>query len=419
MDSNVLTVVVMEGEGIGPEIFKYALPYLSRVAEHHGKTIDFIPAKLGTQHGNTIPPETLALLQQYPGLKGPTGTPIGKGHQSFNVQLRQSLDLYTCKRPVSYYTGVPSPIKHPEKVDIVVFRENTEDIYAGIEIQKASANQLQLLESVFEMKGRFNRDYENNFSLKPISKQGSERIIRAAIEYALENNLPSVTIVHKGNIMKATEGAFLEYGYDLAEIIYGDRVYTQRQYDTKKKTLEELHGKGSDDAKQQLVAWETAQKDAGLLFVNALITDNAFQQVILHPEHYHVMVTMNLNGDYISDALAALVGGIGIAPGANINYETGLAVYEATHGTAPDIAGKDMANPSSLLLSAAMLFRDKGWRDVADSIEEGLSQLYSERRFTADFAIAYKAETGEDIHPLSTPEFMHELQMLLQSTTTV
>ena len=329
---------------------------------------------------NWLPDETVEACREYlVSIKGPLTTPVGGGIRSLNVALRQLLDLYVCLRPVRWFKGVPSPVKAPEKVDMVIFRENTEDIYAGIEFEEGTedaAKFRKLLADNFGARFRKVRFPETSgFGIKPVSREGTERLVRSAIEYALRQKAPSVTLVHKGNIMKFTEGAFKTWGYELAEREFGDRTFTWAEYDRIKAD------RGEDAANQ-------AQKEAegaGRVVIKDSIADAFLQQILTRPRDYSVIATLNLNGDYVSDALAAQVGGIGIAPGANINYMTGHAIFEATHGTAPKYAGKDMVNPGSVILSGEMMLRFMGWDEAADLIIKGLEGAITARTVTYDF----------------------------------
>jgi isocitrate dehydrogenase len=334
--------------------------------------------KAFNQTGNWLPEETLNDFREYlVGIKGPLTTPVGGGMRSLNVALRQELDLYTCYRPVRYFKGVPSPVKNPEKVNMIIFRENTEDIYAGIEFMYGDpATEKVKRFLIDEMKVKSIRfPVTASIGIKPVSQEGSERLIRQAIKLALSRKLPSVTLVHKGNIMKFTEGAFMKWGYELAEREFASEVFTWNQYNKIKKE------KGEDAA-------ETAQNMAvysGKLIIKDVIADAFLQQILTRPSEYSVIATLNLNGDYISDALAAIVGGIGIAPGANINYETGHAIFEATHGTAPKYAGLDKVNPGSVILSGALMFEYMGWFEVADLIYAGMEKTIQQKKVTYDF----------------------------------
>jgi isocitrate dehydrogenase len=355
-----VTIPFIEGDGVGKEITPVCRSVVdSAVAKAYGgsRSIDWKEVLAGekafNQTGNWLPDETLEAFRDYlVGIKGPLTTPVGEGIRSLNVALRQTLDLYVCLRPVRWIEGLASPLKEPQKVNMVVFRENTEDIYAGIEWQQGTPEAGKFLKFLTEEMGvtkiRFPKT--SAFGVKPVSLEGTERLVRAAIEYALENRLPSVTLVHKGNIMKYTEGGFKRWGYELA----------QREY-----------------------AKELAE---GKLVIQDVIADAFLQNTLLTPEKYSVIATLNLNGDYISDQLAAMVGGIGIAPGANICYESGHALFEATHGTAPDIAGKNMANPSSLLLSSVMMLEYMGWVEAAGLIVAAIGKSFAGGKATHDLA---------------------------------
>ncbi|GJM32971.1 MAG: isocitrate dehydrogenase [NADP] [Saprospiraceae bacterium] len=375
----------IEGDGIGPDIWAAAVRVLDAAVEkaYGGKKKIVWKEVLSGQKafdstGEWLPQETLDSIKEYLiAIKGPLTTPVGGGIRSLNVALRQKLDLYACVRPVQYFTGVPSPVKHPEHVDMVIFRENTEDIYAGIEYLNGTEEVKKLKNFLIEELGVKQIRFPDSVSLgvKPVSLEGTERLVRAAIEYALDNKLPSLSLVHKGNIMKFTEGKFKEWGYELAEREYGDKVFTWAQYDR-------------IVAEQGQEAANKAQKDAlanGALLVKDVIADAFLQQILTRPKEYSVIATLNLNGDYISDALAAQVGGIGIAPGANINYMTGCAIFEATHGTAPKYAGLDKVNPSSVILSGEMMFRYMGWKEAADLIVKGVEGAIAAKRVTYDF----------------------------------
>ena len=329
--------------------------------------------------GEWLPQATLDDINEYIiAIKGPLTTPIGGGIRSLNVALRQSLDLYTCLRPVQYFQGVPSPVKHPEDVDMVIFRENTEDIYAGIEYPQGSEQAEKLLKFLQEDLGvtKIRFPGSSGLGIKPVSEEGTKRLVRAAIDYALREGRQSVTLVHKGNIMKYTEGAFKQWGYEVAEQEYGDLVFTWDEYDRIKDE------KGSEAADK---AQAEAEK-AGKLIIKDAIADIFLQQILTRPREFDVVATLNLNGDYISDALAAQVGGIGIAPGANINYITGHAVFEATHGTAPKYAGLDKVNPSSVILSAVMMLKHLHWIEAADLITAAIEKTIASKVVTYDFA---------------------------------
>ncbi len=329
--------------------------------------------------GEWLPQQTLDEIREYIiAIKGPLTTPIGGGIRSLNVALRQNLDLYTCLRPVQYFEGVPSPVKRPEDVDMVIFRENTEDIYAGIEYAEGSEEAKKLLHFLQdELKVNKIRFPETSgFGIKPVSEEGTKRLVRAAIDYALANGRKSVTLVHKGNIMKYTEGAFKQWGYEVAQQEYGDKTFTWDEYD---RIKDREGGEAADKAQAQ------AEK-AGKLIIKDAIADIFLQQILTRPTEFDVVATLNLNGDYISDALAAQVGGIGIAPGANINYVTGHAVFEATHGTAPKYAGLDKVNPSSVILSGVMMLRHLHWNEAADLIMAAMEKTIASKVVTYDFA---------------------------------
>jgi isocitrate dehydrogenase len=349
------------------------------------------------QTGSYLPDETIEAFRKYLiGIKGPLQTPVGEGIRSLNVALRQSLDLFVCLRPVRWFKGVPSPIRYPTLVDMHIFRENTEDIYAGIEYMAGEVDAKKLRDFLInEMNVSQIRFPEtSSFGIKPVSKEGSERLIRAAINYAIQRELPSVTLVHKGNIMKFTEGAFKIWGYDLAESEFADHTFTWRQFE---KIRNE---KGRLDAEKAL---EEAQK-AGKVIIKDVITDAFLQESLLRPYDHSVIATMNLNGDYISDQLAAMVGGIGISPGANINYKSGYAIFEATHGTAPDIAGSGKANPSSLILSAVMMLEHIGWQKAAEHVYDAMEHVFAKRKVTSDL---YAQMEGATL--LTTSGFAEEI----------
>ncbi|MES3695037.1 NADP-dependent isocitrate dehydrogenase [Mammaliicoccus sciuri] len=374
------------GDGIGPDIWNAASRVLDAAVEkaYNGeKQIEWKEVLAGQkafdETGEWLPNETLETIKEYLiAIKGPLTTPIGGGIRSLNVALRQELDLFTCLRPVRWFKGVPSPVKRPEDTDMVIFRENTEDIYAGIEFQEGSDEAKKVIDFLQNEMGAKNIRFPetSGIGIKPVSKEGTERLVRAAINYAFDNNRRNVTLVHKGNIMKFTEGAFKKWGYDLAEREFGDRVFTWQQYD---KIVEE---EGKDAANK-------AQSDAeaeGKLIIKDSIADIFLQQILTRPAEFDVVATMNLNGDYISDALAAQVGGIGIAPGANINYETGHAIFEATHGTAPKYAGLDKVNPSSVLLSGVLMLEHLGWQEAADKVTQSVEAAIASKVVTYDFA---------------------------------
>ncbi|AZP03244.1 NADP-dependent isocitrate dehydrogenase [Jeotgalibaca ciconiae] len=376
----------IEGDGIGPDIWRASERVFNEAVKKAYKGSRQIQwkevlagEKAFDQTGEWLPQKTLDEIEEYfIAIKGPLTTPIGGGFRSLNVALRQELDLYVCLRPVRYFEGVPSPVKRPELTDMVIFRENTEDIYAGIEFEKDSKEAKQIIEFLTNTMGidKIRFPESSGIGIKPISKEGTDRLVRAAIEYAIKENRPTVTLVHKGNIMKYTEGAFKQWGYELAEKEFGDKVFTWNQYDRIKET------EGSAAANK---AQDEAEK-AGKIVVKDVIADIFLQQILTRPDEFDVVATMNLNGDYISDALAAQVGGIGIAPGANINYDTGHAIFEATHGTAPKYAGQDKVNPSSVILSGTLMLEHIGWKEAADLIVKALEKTISDKTVTYDFA---------------------------------
>ena len=360
----------IEGDGIGPDIWNAAVRVFDSAVKRAfsgNKKIDWLEVLAGEkaykEKGEWLPQETLdTILKHSVAIKGPLTTPVGGGIRSLNVALRQKLDLYACVRPVRWFEGVPSPVKEPGLVDMIIFRENTEDIYAGIEWMHGSEGLEKVKSFLMDDMGVTNIRFPDTVSLgvKPVSKEGTERIVKAAIEDALKHNRKSLTLVHKGNIMKFTEGAFRDWGYEL----------TKTEYKS-----EDLDGG----------PWQVIKKDGKELIVKDVIADAFLQQILLRPSEYDVIATLNLNGDYISDALAAIVGGIGIAPGANINYTSGHAIFEATHGTAPKYAGKDQVNPSSVILSGVMMLEYIGWQDAADLIVKGIEGAISHKRVTYDF----------------------------------
>ena len=385
-DNPIITYI--EGDGIGIDI----TPVMQRVVDaavekaYGGdRRIHWMEVLAGEKANNEVgawlPDETVDAIRQYLiSIKGPMTTPVGGGIRSLNVALRQVLDLYVCLRPVRWFNGVPSPVKHPEEVDMVIFRENTEDIYAGIEFEAGSEDNEKFKELLRE---HFPSAYANirfpddcGLGIKPISREGTERLVRAAIRYALDNKRKSVTMVHKGNIMKFTEGAFRSWGYELAEREFADETYTWSQWE---RTVAD---KGQDAANEE----QEAALAEGRVLIKDSIADITLQQVLTRPKDFEVIATMNLNGDYLSDALAAQVGGIGIAPGGNINDESGHAVFEATHGTAPKYAGKDMVNPGSLVLSAEMMLRHLNWNEAADLVLAGMDAAIASKHVTYDFA---------------------------------
>ncbi|WP_053218936.1 NADP-dependent isocitrate dehydrogenase [Virgibacillus senegalensis] len=376
----------IEGDGTGPDIWAAAKRVIEAAVEkaYNGeKSIEwkevFAGQKAYDQFGEWLPNDTLDTIREYKiAIKGPLTTPVGGGIRSLNVALRQELDLFTCLRPVRYFQGVPSPVKHPEDTDMVIFRENTEDIYAGIEWQKGSDEVKKVIEFLQNEMGvhKIRFPETSGIGIKPVSEEGTKRLVRAAIEYAINEGRKSVTLVHKGNIMKFTEGAFKAWGYEVAQEEFGDKVFTWWEYD---RIVEE---KGKDAANK---AQEEAEK-AGKIIVKDAIADIFLQQILTRPREFDVVATMNLNGDYISDALAAQVGGIGIAPGANINYETGHAIFEATHGTAPKYAGLDKVNPSSVILSGVLMLEHLEWREAADLITKSMDKTIASKEVTYDFA---------------------------------
>ena len=353
----------VEGDGTGVDIWPAAQLVMDAAAAKHGKKIAWVEVLAGEKAfkatGSWLPDETVESFRSHLiGIKGPLTTPVGGGIRSLNVALRQILDLYVCLRPVRWFPGVPSPVKHPEKVDMVIFRENTEDIYAGLEVEEGTPEAKKLIAALKEQMG-WNIREDSGVGIKPVSVTGSKRLIRAAIQYAVENNRKSVTLVHKGNIQKFTEGAFRNWGYELVREEFSDVA----------------------------VGWDDCDgKPGDKILVKDNIADITLQQVLTRPEDFDVIATTNLNGDYLSDALAAQVGGIGIAPGGNINYVTGHGVFEATHGTAPKYAGQDKVNPSSVLLSGVMMFEHLGWKDAAADIVRALEATIAEKIVTYDFA---------------------------------
>lgn len=367
----------IEGDGVGQDIWPAAQKVIDVAIEkaYNGqRSIQWKEVLAGEKAyaltGTSLPDETLETIREHLlAIKGPLGTPVGKGHRSLNVALRQELDLFACVRPVRYFQGVPSPLKHPEKTDITIFRENTEDIYAGIEWDAGTEEVATVISFLQEKMGvaKIRFPESSSIGIKPISEEGSKRLIRSAIEYALKHQLKTVTLVHKGNIQKFTEGGFRKWGYELAQEEFSNEL------------------------------------ENGSLVINDIIADNFLQQILLAPEKFDVVALTNLNGDYASDALAAQVGGIGISPGANINFQTGHAIFEATHGTAPDIAGQNTANPSSVLLSACMMLEFMGWNEAAEKIIVALEQAILYQQVTIDFASALGVES------LSTSQFAEAL----------
>ncbi|MFT3878933.1 MAG: NADP-dependent isocitrate dehydrogenase [Gemmatales bacterium] len=396
----------IEGDGTGVDIWKSSVAVIdAAVNKAYGgkKKIEWMEVLAGEKafklKNDWLPEETLTAFREYlVGIKGPLTTPIGGGITSLNVALRQKLDLYVCLRPVRYFKGVPSPVKTPEKVDMVIFRENTEDIYAGIEFEAGTDRAKKVLEF---LKTEFPKDFakvrfpeSTGIGIKPVSKEGTERLVRAAIKYAIDLKRKSVSFVHKGNIMKYTEGAFMKWGYALAEREFGDKVYTWNQWEKTKAA------KGEDAANAE----QKEQLKAGKILIKDSIADITLQQVLTRPDEFDVIATLNLNGDYLSDALAAQIGGIGIAPGGNINYVTGHAIFEATHGTAPKYANLDKVNPGSVILSAEMMLRHLGWHEAADLIIKGMDAAIDQKTVTYDFARLMKQE-GQNPKELKCSEF--------------
>ncbi len=384
----------IEGDGTGPDIWRASQAVFDAAVQkaYSGKRkIEwfevFAGEKAFQKYKDWLPQDTLIALKHYLiSIKGPLTTPIGGGIRSLNVALRQMMDLYVCLRPVKWFQGVPSPVKHPEKVDMVIFRENTEDIYAGIEFEQKSEGAKKLLEF---LKTHFPKDYSKiifpettAIGIKPVSREGTERLVRAAIQYAIREKRKSITLVHKGNIMKFTEGGFRNWSYALAEKEFSDQIYSWDRWETTKKE------KGEDAANAE----QKSELAKGRILLRDSIADITLQQVLTRPEEFDVVATLNLNGDYLSDALAAQVGGIGIAPGGNINYNTGYAVFEATHGTAPKYANQDKVNPGSVILSGEMMLRYMGWTEAADFIIRGMQGAIHSKKVTYDFARLMKQD---------------------------
>ncbi|MBN1850556.1 MAG: isocitrate dehydrogenase (NADP(+)) [Deltaproteobacteria bacterium] len=371
----------IEGDGTGPDIWRAAVRVMDHAVQLCWKGQRRIVwkevlagEKAHQQTGTYLPEETIEAFMDYRiGIKGPLTTPVGEGFRSLNVTLRQRLDLYACVRPIRYFPGVPSPVKEPDKVNMVVFRENTEDVYAGLELQAETDKAHQLLDYLTKEFGWRIRP-DSGLGIKPVSRTGSRRLIKAAMDFAIQHNRKSITLVHKGNIQKFTEGAFRNWGYELAKEIYPEKI----------------------------VSWGELQGDLpkDKILIKDTIADIFFQQALTRPEEFDIIATMNLNGDYISDALAAQVGGIGMAPGGNINYENGYALFEATHGTAPKYAGLDKVNPSSLILSGAMMFDYMGWGEAARCIEKGLERSFASKKVTYDLA-----RLMDDAQEVSCSEF--------------
>lgn len=394
----------IQGDGIGPDIWSASVRVFDAAIEkaYKGeKKIEWKEVVAGerafNETGSWMPEETMQAFKDYLiSIKGPLTTPVGGGIRSLNVALRQELDLYVCLRPVKYFEGVPSPMWHPEKVNMTIFRENTEDIYAGIEFMTGTPEAAKMLDFLVNEMGVKNIRFPEttSFGVKPVSKEGTVRLVRSALQFAIENKLPSVTIVHKGNIMKFTEGAFKNWAYELAETEFADKVYTWNQWE--KTKAESGEAVANEEMKVAGIGGRVIVKDA--------IADNFLQQALLAPQDYSVIATLNLNGDYISDALAAQVGGIGIAPGANINYNTGHAVFEATHGTAPRFANTNTMNPSSVILSGVMMLEYMGWKDAAETITNAVGKAIRNKKVTIDF---HKLMEGATL--LKTSEFADEI----------
>ncbi len=394
----------IEGDGIGKDISLPSQKVLDAAVEKaygNSKRIIWKEVLAGEKAfrktGDYLPDETIRAFEKYLiGIKGPLQTPVGEGIRSLNVALRQTLDLFVCLRPIRWFKGVPSPVRFPSLVDMHIFRENTEDIYAGIEYMTGGLDAKKFREFLINEMGvdKIRFPESSSFGIKPVSKEGSERLIRAAINYAIQRQLPSVTLVHKGNIMKFTEGAFKNWGYDMAENEFANQTFTWRQFEKIKKE------KGQIDAEKAL----NEAKKAGKVIIKDVITDAFLQESLLRPYDHSVIATMNLNGDYISDQLAAMVGGIGISPGANINYKNGYAIFEATHGTAPNIAGTGNANPSSLILSGVMMLEYMGWNKAAEHVYDAMEHTFAKRRVTSDLFAQMEGATL-----MTTSEFAEEI----------
>ena len=398
------TIPFIIGDGTGPDIWHSASRVLEAAVDkaYDGKKKlvwkeVLAGEKAFNETGEWLPQATLDTIDEYLiAIKGPLTTPIGGGFRSLNVALRQELDLYTCLRPVRYFEGVPSPVKRPEDCDMVIFRENTEDIYAGIEYKEGTPEAKKVIEFLQNEMGVKNIRFPetSGIGIKPVSEEGTKRLVRSALNYIIKEGRKSLTLVHKGNIMKFTEGAFKNWGYEVAEQEFGDKVFTWNQYDAIKDA------DGTDAANKAQAEAEAA----GKIIVKDAIADIFLQQILTRSKEFDVVATMNLNGDYISDALAAQVGGIGIAPGANINYISGHAIFEATHGTAPKYAGLDVVNPSSLLLSGVLMLQHLGWNEAAKMIEESLEKTIVSKVVTYDFARLMEGSTK-----VKTSEFADEL----------
>lgn len=406
---DVLTIPYIEGDGVGVEITSAC----KKIVEHTINTIykgkrkiEWLEVlggeKAYNKTGQWLPSETINTFKEFLiGIKGPLTTPVGGGIRSLNVALRQDLDLFVCLRPVEWFTGISSPLKYPNKVNMVVFRENTEDIYAGIEWNAGTEEATKFYNFLYNEMGVKKVRFPNtsSFGVKPVSREGTTRLVRSAIKYAIDNKKPSVTLVHKGNIMKFTEGSFKKWGYEVAEKEFASYVFTMNQYNNIKK---EQGTEIADKSYQEAV-------NSNKIVIKDNIADAFLQNTLLKPEDYSVIATLNLNGDYISDQLAAMVGGIGIAPGANINYDTGHAIFEATHGTAPDIAGKNVVNPCSMLLSFAMLFEYVSWIEVSEKIKNALVESFKNGYATHD--LARFMENGKS---MSTTDFADNLITLIK-----
>lgn len=391
----------IQGDGIGPDIWhatRMVLDAAVTQAYDGARVIAWQEVLAGEkaqqETGEWLPEETLSTIKRYMvAIKGPLTTPVGKGIRSLNVAIRKQLDLYACVRPVKYIASVPSPMKHPENIDMVVFRENTEDLYVGIEWESGS-REAEAVKAFLEEKMGVRLPDKPGIGIKPISEKNTKRLVARAIAHAVKHRLPSVTLMHKGNIMKYTEGAFMKWGYALAEREFGKEVFTWNQH---KKITEEKGEAAADEAQRNAVL-------AGKVIIKDVIADAFLQQILTRPAEYSVIATLNLNGDYISDALAAIVGGIGIAPGANINYETGHAIFEATHGTAPKYADQDKVNPGSVVLSGALMFEYMGWDEAAQKIYESLEKTIQSKKVTYDFH-----RLTENATLLKTSEFADEI----------
>ncbi|MHC5110865.1 MAG: NADP-dependent isocitrate dehydrogenase [Planctomycetota bacterium] len=394
----------IEGDGIGPDIWRSSVRVFdAAVNKAYGsrRNIAWFEVYAGQKsydkYGTWLPDDTVNAFREFlVGIKGPLTTPVGGGIRSLNVALRQKLDLFTCLRPVRYFTGVPSPVKRPDLVNMVIFRENTEDIYAGIEFESGTPEVKKVIAFLQDAMGQTNIRFPetSGIGIKPVSIEGTKRLVRGAINYAINNGRKSVTLVHKGNIMKFTEGAFRDWGYQLAEEEFADKTYTWSQWERTKK----------DQGEEAANAEQEAELAGGKILIKDAIADIALQQVLTRPREFDVIATLNLNGDYLSDALAAQVGGIGIAPGGNINYDTGHAIFEATHGTAPKYADQDKVNPGSVILSGELMLRHLGWTEAADLIIKGMDGAIGAKEVTYDFERLMRAE-GVDAKLLKCSEF--------------